>query len=148
MNKHVHRIRETEPVTPVDPAVVEATPLYLPPYVADMVRVQLLTGARPGEVGAMCVRDLDMPGAVWSYRPEGHKNAWRSHDRAIAIGPTAQAILRRYITPRLDARLFSPKVQDALIKAQKRAARKTKVQPSQQDRSKPRAGRKPRDFFP
>ncbi len=139
--------RETDPVEPVDVTVVEATLPHLTPHVADMVRVQLLTGARPGEVCAMRVRHLDMTGPVWTYKPEGHKTAWRGHTRIIAIGPKAQAILRTYIRPQLDAFLFSPKEQDELIKAAKRAARKTKVQPSQQDRSKPGARRKPRDFF-
>jgi hypothetical protein len=41
---------ELPPVRPVDDEVVEATLPYLPEIVADMVRLQRLTGARPGEV--------------------------------------------------------------------------------------------------
>jgi hypothetical protein len=39
---------ETEPIRPVDEAVIDATLFELPEVVADMVRVQLLTGMRPG----------------------------------------------------------------------------------------------------
>ncbi len=61
--------RETEPVKPVADAVVEATlPFVLPPVRA-MIRLQRLTGARPGEVCAMRACDIDMTGAVWLYRP-------------------------------------------------------------------------------
>jgi integrase len=144
--------RETDPVLPVDVDTVETTLPHLPPYVADMVRVQLLTGARPGEVCSMRVRHLDMSGPVWTYKPEGHKTAWRGHVRTVAIGPRAQAILRKYTEPasgvvQLDAYVFSPRKQDAAIKAAKRAARKTRVQPSQLDRSTPGARRRPRDYF-
>ena len=42
--------RETKPVRPVSEQDVEAVLSYLPAVVADMVRLQKLTGARPGEV--------------------------------------------------------------------------------------------------
>lgn len=41
---------EGDPVEPVDDAVVEATLPHLPVVVADMVRLQRLTGARPGDI--------------------------------------------------------------------------------------------------
>ena len=43
--------RETDPVQPVSRTVVDATLPYLQPMVADMVRLQLETGMRPGEAG-------------------------------------------------------------------------------------------------
>ena len=42
--------RETEPIRPVADETVDATLPHLPPIVADMVRLQRLTGCRPGEV--------------------------------------------------------------------------------------------------
>tara|TARA_R110002049_G_scaffold305056_1_gene500976 strand:+ start:10169 stop:10576 length:408 start_codon:yes stop_codon:yes gene_type:complete len=39
---------EPDPVFPVEVAVVEKTLPFLPPVTANMVRFQLLTGARPG----------------------------------------------------------------------------------------------------
>jgi integrase len=41
------KARETEPVAPVADEVVEATLDHMPPIVADMVRLQRLTGCRP-----------------------------------------------------------------------------------------------------
>ena len=43
--------------------------------------------------------------------------------------------------------MFSPAKQAEIIKAAKREARKTRVQPSQADRSKPNAKRKPGERF-
>ena len=63
--------RETEPVRPVADTVVDATLPFARPPVAAMIRLQRLTGARPGEVCAMRACDLDMTGAVWLYRPPG-----------------------------------------------------------------------------
>ena len=54
--------RETKPIRPVAQATVDATLAELP---ADMIRVQLLTGMRPGEVCAMRPMDLDRSGDVW-----------------------------------------------------------------------------------
>jgi integrase len=42
--------RESQPVRPVDPQIVEQTLPYLTAVVADMVRFQLLTAVRPQEV--------------------------------------------------------------------------------------------------
>lgn len=135
--------RETREVMPVEKAIVDATLLHLPPMVADMVRLQLLTGARPGEICAMRVRDLEMTGDVWVYKPVKHKTAWRGHKRNVALGPRAQAIVRKYLKPQLDAYLFSPAEADRQRKEEMRKNRKTPVQPSQIDRAKKDAKRKP-----
>jgi hypothetical protein len=41
----------------------------MPSVVADMVRVELETGCRPGELVIMRACDIDMSGAVWLYSP-------------------------------------------------------------------------------
>ena len=51
--------REPLPVKPVAPEIVEATLPHLPQVVADMVRFQRLTGARPGEVCQLRPMDID-----------------------------------------------------------------------------------------
>lgn len=137
--------RESDPVLPVDPETVQKTLPKLPPHVRDMVLFQLHTGARPGEVCSMRLGDIDRGSPVWILRPQSHKTAHHGHVRFVAIGPRAQAVL----APRLeglapDDFIFSPARQDAEIKAAKRAARKTSVQPSQRDRRKANAPRKPR----
>jgi integrase len=99
--------RETEPVKPVPVLFVEATLPYLRPQTASMVKVQLLTGMRPGELVLMRTIDLDMSGKVWLYRPgsdEGpygrHKNAYRGQQRVVSIGPRAQEVLKPWLLPR------------------------------------------------
>src|SRR5262249_36011500 len=81
---------ETEPVQPVATEVVEKTTPYLLPEVAALVRLQLLTGMRPGEVCIIRPCDIDRSGSVWVYRPAHHKNSHRGHHRAVALGPQAQ----------------------------------------------------------
>lgn len=101
--------RETTPVGPVDDAVVEATLPYLPPVVADMVRLQRLTGCRPGEVCAIRPCNIDTSRKVWSYRPQSHKTQHFGRERRIFIGPKAQDILRPYLLRATDACCFQPR---------------------------------------
>jgi len=117
--------KETEPVKPVPEAWVEKTLPYLPPVVADMVRVQLLTGMRSGELCQMRPADLDTSGKVWLYRPRQHKNAYRGHARVISIGPKAQAILERYLHRDLQAPMFSPAESEKRRLAAQHKARTT-----------------------
>ncbi len=81
---------EPDPVEPVDPEVVEATLPHLPPIVADMVRLQLLTGMRPGEVCSVRPVDVDRTGEVWAYRPALHKTQRHRKARTIFIGTEAK----------------------------------------------------------
>ncbi len=87
---------ESEPVKPVSEADVEATMKHVPPMVADMIRVERLTGMRPGEVCSMRWDEIDTSGDVWLYRPTSHKVQHHGLERVIAIGPKAQAILNKY----------------------------------------------------
>jgi integrase len=84
--------RETEPIGPADDRHVEATLACLPPVVADMARVQRLTGCRPGEVCAMRPVDVDRGSTPWLYRPASHKTEHHGRARVIFIGPKAQQI--------------------------------------------------------
>lgn len=87
--------RETGPVKPVPDADMEATLSLLPRNLADMVRVERLTGMRPNEVCSMAWESIDTTRTPWVYRPTQHKTQWRGHVRAILIGPKARAILER-----------------------------------------------------
>ena len=57
--------------------------------------------------------------------------------RIIPLGPKAQAILTSYLMDAAseESYLFSPKISEEMRKAEMRKHRKTKVQPSQEDRS-------------
>ncbi|MFM7110798.1 MAG: tyrosine-type recombinase/integrase, partial [Planctomycetota bacterium] len=115
--------------------VIEATIPHLGPMIADMVKLQRLTGMRPGEVVGLNMRELDRSGDVWVYRPEHHKCSWRESVRMIDIGPRAQEILAKHL--RADGKpLFSPRDAMDERRVARRMARKSKVQPSQVDRRK------------
>jgi integrase len=116
---------EAPPVLPVDVATVDATLEHLPPIVADMVRLQRLTGMRPAEVCILRPRDLDRSGDVWMYRPESHKTEHHGRERVVYIGPRAQSVLLRYLAR--DAETFCFRPCDSMAKhlAARRDARQT-----------------------
>ena len=135
--------REPEPIGAVRDGVVEATLLHLSPVVADMVRFQRLTAARPGEVCRLRPADVDRSGDVWEYRPGRHKTEHHARDRVILIGPKAQEILLPYLLRDAQEYCFQPIESVEKLHAEMRANRKTPVQPSQQNRRKARPGRAP-----
>ncbi len=92
--------KESEPVLPVEVSLVEKTLPHLLAPVAAMVRLQLLTGMRPGEACVLRPCDLDTTGPVWLYRPPQHKTAHKGKPRVVAIGPKAQEVLRPYLPAR------------------------------------------------
>jgi integrase len=146
--------RETEPVKPVPETIVEAILPHVRPPVAAMVRLQLLTGMRPGEVVIMRAIDLDMTGKVWLYHPGSdqgthgaHKTAHRGQHRIIPVGPRGQEIIRQWLKPDLYAYLFSPRETMDALRFKQRQERKTKVQPSQMNRRKRNPRRKPGDRY-
>lgn len=115
-------VREADDVPPAAPADVEAACRQLPPALAALVRVQLLSGARPGEVVRLTPGDLLRggsfelaPGLVldtggcWVYAPAKHKTAYRNHRRVVLFGPRAQAVLAPLILGKApDEPIFPP----------------------------------------
>lgn len=125
---------EADDVKPVPQAHVDAVLPLVRPQVAAMIRLQRLTGARPGEVLAMRGAELDRSGTVWVFRPEQHKNAWRGHVREIYLGPQSQEIIKPFLKPDQNAPLFSPAEAEQQRDDERRAARdakKSKRTPSQ-----------------
>lgn len=116
--------KELPPVRPISPDVVDATIVELPDLLADMVRVQLLTGMRPGELVKMRPQDIDRSGPEWLYTPPKHKTEWRGHHRTIAIGPKAQGVLLHYLARAADVCLFQPQDSEAKRLAEREANRK------------------------
>jgi integrase len=138
--------RETEPVAPVAQEVVDQTLTVLPKVVADMVRVQLLVGCRPGEVCRLTPSMIDRSEKVWSADLRDHKTAYRDKSRTIFFGPQAQDILRPYLLRGPDDCLFRPCDSEAQRRAELAANRKTPAnQGNRRGYSKrSRAGRKPK----
>jgi integrase len=139
--------RETQKVRPVSAALVEDTLPHLAPTVADMIRLQLLSGMRSGEVCIMRARDIDMTSPVWLYRPGRHKMEHTGFDRVVALGPRCQEIIRRYLKPDTEAYLFSPRDSILSFRQRQRERRKSPVQPSQICRAKKKPKRGPGDWY-
>jgi len=130
--------RETVPIKPVADTVVDDTLPHLPAIVADMIRLQRLTGCRPQDVCNLRPCDVDRSNDVWIFRPSTHKTEHHEQGRTILIGPRGQDVLRPYLLRDVQAYCFSPVESERERKAAMRDRRKTRVQPSQIDRSKHR----------
>jgi len=128
---------ESTPVKPVADWAVEAVLPFVSRQVAAMIRIQHLTGMRPGEVCVMRTGDVDRTGAVWEYRPREHKTEHLGRDRVVFIGPAAQTVLRPWLRADPGAWLFQPGEAEAERLEALRAARRSKVQPSQVSRRGP-----------
>ena len=112
--------RETEPVRPVPIEVVEAVKPHVAKPVAALIDLQLLTGARPGELIHLTPADVDTSGEIWAVRPEQHKTAHRGRERVIFLGPRAQAVIKPFLLRDREAYLFNPK--DALAEYSAKAS--------------------------
>ena len=117
--------RETEPIKPVPEALVMETLEYCSPQIAAMVRLQMLTGMRSGEVTIMRTGDLNTSGVVWEYRPQYHKTSYRGEERVVFIGPDAQAVLKPWLRVNLQDYLFQPAEVDQWRRDQLHSQRKT-----------------------
>ena len=103
--------RETKPIEPVSQCHIEAVLKIAPRIIRDMITVQMLCGARPGELCALKRGDIDTTGPVWLATLEVHKTAHLEGARArlIPFGPKAQAILKPYMLRPMDAHMFDPR---------------------------------------
>jgi integrase len=114
---------------------VEAVLPLVSPQVAALIRLQLLTGARPGELLALRARELDTSAqagggrdGVWAFRPRAHKNAHRGRERVIYLGPAAQGVLAEFMAGRpVDAYLFSPAEAEEARRAELHRRRRTQL---------------------
>lgn len=72
----------------------------------DLIDLQLLTGARPGELLLLTGRMIDRTGDVWTAELREHKTKHHGKVRKLAFGPKTQLILRRHLKADPDARVF------------------------------------------
>jgi len=89
--------RESKPRQPADLDAVRATIPQLLPVVRAMVRVQISTAMRPGELFRMMPSDIDRSGKVWMYRPTEHKTAHHDINKAVPILGDAREALTPYL---------------------------------------------------
>lgn len=143
--------RDTERVGPVEEAVVLATLPHMAPAVAALVKLQLATGARGGELFKIRPCDIDTRGdgsGNWTCSPTSHKTAHHGLGRKIRFGARAREVLAPFLADRpINAYLFSPAETVAWKYEQRRAARKTPVTPSQRLRAQ-QAGKRKRKTRP
>jgi integrase len=137
------QVRESTPVKPIDEASMRAVLPHVNPAVAAMIELQWLTGMRPGEVCRIRGIELDKSGAVWIYKPSTHKTEHHGIQRIIHLGPQAQAILRPFLKSNPVAFCFSPREEMAKSCAERKAARKSPMTPSQAARKPKRKREKP-----
>ncbi len=141
-------VRERPPVQALADDQIEPVLPHLPPPIRAMVELQRLTGMRPGEVTAMTMGAIDRSGELWIYRPAHHKTAVYGKERRILLGPKAQELLAPWLKADPDAALFSPRDWMARRQAERRAARKTPMTPSQRARRpKARPKREPGERY-
>ena len=119
------KARENPPVLPISDETVETTLLHLSQIVADMVRLQRLTGCRPGEICVIRPCDVETADDVWCYRPEAHKTEHHDRDRIIPIGPRGQDILRPYLLRDKEVYCFSPQENEQTRLSARHSARVT-----------------------
>lgn len=101
---------ETAPVTPVPKKHIEAVKALVNASVRALIDLQLLTGARPGELCGLRGQDIDRSGEVWVVRLVAHKTAHWGKPRTLFLGPLAQGVLKPLLVKRkADEYLFSPK---------------------------------------
>ncbi len=117
--------RETEPVRPVPDEVIEETIRHCTPTLATMIRLQQLTGMRPGEVCTMRTADIDTSGKVWTYTPERHKTEHFGRKRTIYLGPRAQEALKPWLRFDTQAYIFAPAVAAAECRERRHTERVT-----------------------
>lgn len=100
--------KESKPIECVSGDDVARTVQHCTPVVADMIRIQMLTGCRPGEVCKLTPAMIDRSGEVWEARLEEHKTAHHGKSRTLFLGREAQEILTPYLHRPDDCRLFRP----------------------------------------
>ena len=120
--------RENPKIGPAPQDLVDAVLPNLNRPVGALVELQLLTGARAGELLQLRRCDIEVGDetGIWTFRPDKHKNLHREQDRVIYFGPRAQGILLKFMGDRPPmAFLFSPKEAEAERRAVLSEQRKT-----------------------
>ena len=105
--------KESEPIKPVVERHVDAIEPFVSRQVWSLIQLQLLTGARAGELLGLRACDLNVSGKTWIAVLKHHKTSHIAKARTLYFGPKAQTILKQFMdTKGIQDYLFSPK--DAL----------------------------------
>jgi integrase len=116
---------EPESVEPVPVELVHRTLPHLSATVAAMVKIQLRTGCRAGELVQMRPQDIEKKDPIWVYRPRQHKTLHHGLERLIYLDKECQDLLAGRLDRAPDAYVFSPAEAEAERRAALSQARKT-----------------------
>lgn len=100
------KARETTPKTSVPAESLQAVRAELLPRHQDVFDLMLLTGARPGELLGLQMRDLNRSGSPWRSDLRHHKTARKGKSRTLYFNGKAQAILLKYLKADPEAKLL------------------------------------------
>lgn len=119
---------EPRPVRPVPEPMIAAIRPFVSRQVWALIQLQLLTGARAGELVELRPVDLTTGSAIWEAQLEQHKTAHHGLGRRIHFGPQAQQVLSEFMENRPVSRfLFSPEEAEAERRTKLQARRRTPV---------------------
>lgn len=86
---------------------IDAVRALVRPMVADLIDLQLLCGARPGELLGLTPEMIERKGEIWVADLEHHKTEHHGHSRVLYFGPRCQTILAKYIGRKKSGLLFA-----------------------------------------
>lgn len=122
--------KDPEPRQAVPNEHVEATIPHLPGPLQAVVRLLLLTGARPTEILRLQRRDIDTNANVWTAIVREHKTMDKGKSRRLFFGPRAQGVLRPFMLRPDEDYLFSPREAQAERYAQCSTHRRENQKPN------------------
>lgn len=100
--------KDHAPRRPVSEAHIDAVRKLVREEIRDLIDLQLLTGARSGELLQLTSDMIDRSGKdVWLAKLVDHKTAHLDKERVLVFGPKAKLILAKYITLAPGISLFS-----------------------------------------
>jgi len=137
LRRGIPNVRETEAVRPAPDADIIACIERLPEVLADMLRLQRWTGARPKELMQMrwCdIRRDEATADLW-YHPASHKTKHKGKSRRICLTGEAEALLMKYADLPPQEVILSPIRSERLRSAKRSAERKTPRWQSHLDRN-------------
>lgn len=112
------RAKDSERVLPVFEKHIQVIKEHVSSPVWALIQLQLLTGARSGELLRLRPCDINMADPeCWLVTLQRHKTAHHGKTRTLYIGPAGQDIIRPFLDRAVDAFLFSPQEGNAERKA-------------------------------
>ena len=111
----------------VDQDKIEAVRRLVQPLVRDLIDLQLLCGARSGELLMLTTTMIDRAAKVWKAALVDHKCQHHGQSRALHFGPQAQLIVARYLSADPDKQLFGI-TRTAYCRAVTRACERAEIE--------------------